>query len=573
MELNTSSESALLQSLLDRADVARALGITPRKLNYLLYRLVPTRRYRSFEINKRSGGTRTIRAPILPLKDVQARIAGLFVGCYQPRSCVFGYVANRNIQQNAECHQMKRWVLRVDLKDFFPSINFGRVRGLLLSKPFSLPESVATTFAQLVCHENQLPQGSPASPVLSNLLCRGLDYALSKLASGHRCTYTRYCDDLVFSTNRRTFPKALAEFDPNSPQRTLLGPALEEEITRAGFAANTDKVWLRSKSQRQMVTGLVANEGVNVPRDFLRGLRTILYVWGRRGEESTAAWYFSNHDKRNRPPGKQRPSFKQIVRGKLQYVGSVRGWNDPTYIKLGRKLAALDSSFKLTRRTPSKHPPNFSLHLYVEGKTDKRHMDMALSALQAAGRFRDLNIQIEEKDRGSAELLKLCKSLSERPQTPACVFVFDSDETNVVSQVLDSNGDTKDWGNSVYSIVIASPPHRQRDDRRCIELLYNDTDLQRTDHENRRLFLRSEFRQSTGRHIALQAYAIGPNKTSLVIEDGVFDFAEKKLCLSKIGFANVIQKAASAGAVSFEGFVPFFQQLVDVRTRILEAAR
>jgi RNA-directed DNA polymerase len=539
-------------------------------LNFLLYRLSPKRRYRTFEIKKRSGSTRTIHAPIVPLKKAQRRIAELFAACYEPRSCVFGYVPKRSIQQNADCHRAKRWVLRVDLKDFFPSINFGRIRGMLLAKPFSLPDSVATTFAQLVCHQNQLPQGSPASPVLSNLICRGLDRALAKLARDHRCTYTRYCDDLVFSTNRRAFPAALAEFSSDLPLRAVVGPALDQEITSAGFAVNTDKVWLRSGSQRQMVTGLVTNTFVNVPRHYIRAVRTILYVWEVRGLDAAASWYFANHDKKNRPPGKFQPKFQQIVRGKVQYLGAVRGWNDRTYVKFGRKLAALDPSFKLTKRTPSKHPPNFTLHVYVEGRTDKRHLEMALAALQAAGSFRDLRIQIEDKDRGSQDLLKLCRTLSERLQTPPCVFVFDSDEAGVVPQVTDSNGDTKDWGNSVYSLVLASPPHRQNDIRRCIELLYSDADLQRVDDQGRRLFLRSEFRQATGRHTTLDAYATGTNRTSLVVEDGVFDFAEKKLCLSKTGFANVIQKAGSL--VSFQGFVPVLQQLVDVRTRILDAS-
>jgi RNA-directed DNA polymerase len=558
----------VLHSLLDRADVARALGVSSKRLNFLLHVLSPTGRYRSFEIKKRAGGTRTIRAPILPLKQAQKQFAGVLAAWYQPRSCVFGYVANRNIQQNAECHRAKRWVLRVDLKDFFPSIHFGRVRGMFLAAPFSLPAPVATTLAQLVCHENQLPQGSPASPVLSNLICRGLDRALSKLARVHRCTYTRYCDDLIFSTNRRSFPIALADFDTNGPLRAIVGPALEKEITAAGFVVNPDKVSLRSSSQRQMVTGLVTNARVNVPRQYIRGLRAILHAWHRHGLDAAASWYFENHDKRSRPPGKLLPSFQQIVRGKVQYLGSVRGWRDPTYVGLGKKLSALDSSFRITKGDPSSRVGNVPLHLFVEGRTDKRHYEMALAMMKASGRFRDLQVEIDGKDRGSAELLKVCKTLAERVQTPPCVFVFDSDEPNVVTQVTDSNGDLKDWGNSVYSFVIASPHHRPDNKGSCVELLYADDDLRRMDDDGRRLFLRSEFRRASGRHATLDAYSTTLSRNSLIVEDGVFNFDEKNLCLSKTGFANVIQKAGAS--VSFEGFAPVFQQLVNLRNRILE---
>ena len=82
---------------------------------------------------------------------------------------------------NAEKHVARRWVFNVDLENFFPSINFGRVRGLFLAKPYGLPNQVATTLAQLCCYENQIPQGAPTSPVVSNMICRGLDYELAQL--------------------------------------------------------------------------------------------------------------------------------------------------------------------------------------------------------------------------------------------------------------------------------------------------------------------------------------------------------------------------------------------------------
>lgn len=555
-----------LQAVLHRPALAELLGMTPRALQFFLYRLQPKHRYRTFTIAKRAGGVRTIRAPIVPLKRAQERAAELLGAYYEPRACVFSYVKDRSIQMNAAGHVGKRWVLRVDLQDFFPSINFGRVRGMLLAPPFSLPPDVATTLAQICCHENQLPQGSPASPVISNLICRGLDNALAKLARAHRCTYTRYCDDLVFSTNRRVFPAVLAELDPEKPSTVMVGPALLQEIQKAGFVVNPAKVRLAPNSQRQMVTGIVTNARLNVPRKFLRDVRMVLFVWKQHGRDAAATWYFDKHDKRNRAPGKATPLFEQVIGGRVQYLGSVRGWNDPTYLRMASKLAALDPKFRPTQRKVVKHLQDIVLHLYVEGRTDKRHIEMALASLQSQGRFKDLRLQIDEKDRGSQDLLKLCRSLSERPQTAPCVFVFDSDERQIITQVTLNSNETKNWGNSVYSLVIAPPAHRAADDRICIELLYADGDLCRTDEAGRRLFLGAEFRQPSGRHVSLEAYTTTPNKSSLVIEENVFDFAETKLCLSKSGFVKVIQR--DAAKVDFQGFAPLFEQLVTLRDEL-----
>lgn len=567
MTVNAGGPSTdTLGSIVDRGDLARALGTTPKRLRFLLFRLSAQRRYREFEITKRGGGTRVIRAPVLPLKLAQGRIAKMLDAGYQPRSCVFGYVKDRSIQMNADRHVAKRWVLRVDLKDFFPSINFGRVRGMLLAKPFALPDSVATTIAQICCHQNELPQGSPASPILSNLICRGLDRALAKLARAHRCNYTRYCDDLVFSTNRRIFPSALAEFDSSTPPKAIVGSSLEREIARAGFVINPDKVRLRPSSHRQMVTGLITNTRVNVPRQYIRDLRMILHVWRKCGLDEAANWYLSKHDKRNRPPEKKAPSFKDIVRGRIQYVGSVRGWNDPTYVQLAVRLASLDPTFKPTKRAPSQAPLDVTLHVYVEGRTDKHHIENALAALQAKGRFLDLRLAIEDKDRGSSELLKLCKSFSERLQTAPCVFLFDSDEKGVIPQVTDSNGDTKDWSNHVYSLVIAPPSFRRPDERLCVELLYSEADLRRSDGDGRRLYLAAEFDARTGRHATDPVYSTALHKNSLVVEDGVFTFEGKKLALSKSGFARLMREHANV--VNFDGFVPLFEQLVALRKRI-----
>src|SRR5262249_16793586 len=122
-----------------------------------------------------------------------------------------GFKRKRDIRSNARQHRHRRWVFNIDLEDFFPSINFGRVRGFFIkNRDFALHEEVATVIAQIACHDNSLPQGSPCSPVISNLVAHLLDMRLVKLASTNGCTYSRYADDLTFSTNKKEFPADVA---------------------------------------------------------------------------------------------------------------------------------------------------------------------------------------------------------------------------------------------------------------------------------------------------------------------------------------------------------------------------
>ena len=122
-----------------------------------------------------------------------------------------GFKRKRSIITNARQHRRRRWVFNLDLEDFFPSINFGRVRGFLLkNRDFELHAAVATVIAQIACYENSLPQGSPCSPVISNLIGHLLDMRLVRLASESGCTYSRYADDLTFSTNKKDFPEDIA---------------------------------------------------------------------------------------------------------------------------------------------------------------------------------------------------------------------------------------------------------------------------------------------------------------------------------------------------------------------------
>jgi hypothetical protein len=177
----------------------------------------------------------------------------------------------------------------LDLEAFFPSVNFGRVRGFFINdNRFRLSGKAATVVAQIACHNNELPQGSPCSPVISNLIAHMLDVRLARLAKRCQVTYSRYADDLTFSTNRKIFPDGLAhQIDGNNDQYTL-GRELLSEIDRAGFSVNPKKTRLQFRDSRQLTTGLMVNSKVNIKPEYYRMARAMCHAL------FTAGTYYKN---------------------------------------------------------------------------------------------------------------------------------------------------------------------------------------------------------------------------------------------------------------------------------------
>jgi len=176
-------------------------------------------------------------------------------------------------------------VLTLDLEEFFPSVNFGRVRGFSLkNRSFELQPKVATIVAQIACFQNALPQGAPSSPIISNLVAHVLDIRLGKLAATTKCTYSRYADDLTFSTNQKEFPASLAYESTGAPGGWVLADPLLTEIQRAGFTVHSAKTRMQRRPSHQIVTGLTVNEKVNVRAVYYRAARAMcdsLFKTGR----------------------------------------------------------------------------------------------------------------------------------------------------------------------------------------------------------------------------------------------------------------------------------------------------
>lgn len=266
-------------------EIAALLGYKPSAISYLLYKYPSKQKYRKFEIQKKSGGSREIWAPAEPLKLLQRRIANVLYACASEidsqrnqRSLSHGYREGYSIITNARPHKRRRFVLNLDLQDFFPTFNFGRVRGFFLkNRDFELNEKVATVIAQIACHENALPQGSPCSPIIADLIAHVLDVRLAQLAKRTGATYTRYADDLTFSTNQKTFPQSLANCVDYPNSEWTLGTDLLSEIQNAGFSVNPTKTRMQCKTGRQLVTGLTVNTKVNIRPEYYRQARAMCH--------------------------------------------------------------------------------------------------------------------------------------------------------------------------------------------------------------------------------------------------------------------------------------------------------
>jgi len=267
-------------------ELALLLGFTPKGLAYIVYRKNPATKYAPFDVPKASGGVRHIQAPSDDLKSLQRNLSTLLQDCSDELNAAHGwkdqiahgFKRQHSIMSNACLHRRRRWVFNLDLADFFDMINFGRVRGFFISnKHFSLHPKVATIIAQIACHNNSLPQGSPCSPVISNLIAHVLDIRLVKLASKCGCTYTRYADDLTFSTNLPTFPTSIASPIAGQPHSWRIGNELGRIITHSGFAVNPKKTRMQYQNSRQDVTGLVVNKKVNIRREYRKAVRSMVY--------------------------------------------------------------------------------------------------------------------------------------------------------------------------------------------------------------------------------------------------------------------------------------------------------
>jgi len=313
------------------------------------------RRYITFQVKKKSGSFRTIHAPNKGLKAILKCLNFILQAIHTPHKNAMGFVPGKSIVDNARKHEDQNYVYNIDLKDFFPSVDQARVRGRLMVAPFHLDSSperikLASILAILCCHHmdverwdetaqkweskklNVLPQGAPTSPAITNMICERLDIRLTKLAAEYNCKYSRYADDISFSSMHNVYQK----------DGTFI-TKINDIILSERFHIQETKTRLQKRGYRQEVTGLIVNEKVNVDTRYIKELRHWLYLWERYGYDKATALFMVKYTKDKGHTKQGNPKLENVIWGKLEYLKMVKGYNNPLYIKLNDRYEQLMS--------------------------------------------------------------------------------------------------------------------------------------------------------------------------------------------------------------------------------------
>lgn len=331
-KIKTISELASLLNYIEKkftSNKSYTKIISSRDLNYLAQS--KDKRYSEFFIKKKSGFERNINAPDEYLKRVQQLLNILLQIVFQDKvhNCTNGFLFDRNIVRNALPHVDKRYVLNMDIKDFFPSVNFRRIKKVLEFEPFNLVDTrefIGFIITNISVYNGILPQGAPTSPIISNIVTQKLDRRISKYCDSLKVKYTRYADDLSFSSN-----KSILTFEF---QNKIISIIKEE-----GFTVNADKTRLNTNRQRQEVTGIIVNKKLNINRTYLKKVRTILHNWEIRGDLYTQQIFEKHYSHKE----KGSPDFRKVVSGYIHFIGLVRGKNDELFNKLLFKFGYLNN--------------------------------------------------------------------------------------------------------------------------------------------------------------------------------------------------------------------------------------
>lgn len=330
---------------------------TEKQLNFYCNPNHTFHRYRQFKIKKKSGGFRQITAPrTRSFMMMLSAVNQLLRSMYTPSEYAMGFTDGRSVVTNASVHLGMDYILNIDLKDFFPSIHQARVWKRLQVPPFQFCQPVASLLAGLCCMKESredengkkkdvfvLPQGAPTSPIITNMICDKLDYYLSRLAKRFNMNYTRYADDITFSSMRFLYGKK---------GKFML--ELERIINQQGFTINEAKTRLQKKGDRQEVTGIIVSEKLNVTQQYVRDIRNILYMWDRYGYNVAYGKFFPKYKEEKGHVKKGNPDLINVIDGKLMYLKMVKGESDSVYTRLYDKFQKLANKDIIAEKTNSK---------------------------------------------------------------------------------------------------------------------------------------------------------------------------------------------------------------------------
>lgn len=276
----------------DTYQLSALLGIRRRELFALTNGVAA--HYHRLEILKKSGGTRVLWAPDETLKAVQRRIVEQILVHYpaSPHAC--GYQKGKGTVDNARPHVGKKYLLKLDIADFFDSICFQKVYSTVFNTTY-FPADIGVMLTELCCLRERVPQGAVTSPALSNIIMKHFDDEMGKWCVARGVAFSRYCDDITFSADSPLYPAYVKA---------------KGFLKSMGFELRRDKTHFVHRSSAQQVTGLVVNEGVSLPREWRRELRQEVYYALRFGlAEGAARHRFDDTEK-----------YRRHLLGRLSYA-------------------------------------------------------------------------------------------------------------------------------------------------------------------------------------------------------------------------------------------------------------
>lgn len=388
----------------DKKDLANYLDYDYKEFCNILYSKPIHTRYKKIEIPKKSGGKRIILSPDIHLKKLQRNLNINLSELYEHKNSgkqSFSFAFRKNndekkfgIYFNAKRHRNRKLVVNIDLKDFFHTIEFKRIVGYFKNNNyFKFPIEVAIGIAQIACYKDPLtgrtflPQGSPVSPIISNLITEILDAKITKLAKKYKFYYSRYADDITLSFDTSNPPYEIIEIKDND---FILGSKIIESIKSSGFNINNKKICFRTNFDRQQVTGLVVNKKINVPRKYYNYSKSMAYEFCKTGTFEKSSYHTFSKNNSNESQSII-GIMNYIYNIKTEYANRTTNTKPSIYTEFKpekpqttEQIFWSKNSFKrllLQTYFQAYFVYNQKVHIVCEGKTDPLHFKIFMSTL------------------------------------------------------------------------------------------------------------------------------------------------------------------------------------------------
>ncbi len=301
----------------DTYQLARTIAV-PRNMLFELTRDT-SKHYKLIMLRKKNGGLRYIHSPDVDLKHAQTQILKKILNKMDVSTFATAYIQGKKLKDNAGPHTNHKYLLKMDITDFFGSITYLQV----ISSAFNskmYPVQIGAMLTSLCCLNDVLPQGAPTSPMLSNIVMKSFDDIIGNWCKEKNITYTRYCDDLTFSADVQLYGVYLK---------------VKDMLEKRGFEVNESKTKFIANSSSQRVTGLTVNEKVSVPREYKRKLRQEIYYALKFGlADSIIKGNKTEYINRGVP---DIYSYYNHLQGKMFYIFQIEPGN-PWFAKASDKL-------------------------------------------------------------------------------------------------------------------------------------------------------------------------------------------------------------------------------------------